>query len=53
VAWEVRRLVGVKVAVAPEHAVVPATAPAGPVRVKVAEVTVAQFSVWLKVAVSA
>jgi hypothetical protein len=43
VVLEGRRLVGVKIAVAPEQAIVPATAPAGPVRVKVDVVTVAQF----------
>jgi hypothetical protein len=47
---EARTLVGVKLAVAPAQATIPATAPPGPVRVKVDVVTVAQFIAWLKVA---
>jgi hypothetical protein len=47
-----RRLVGVKVALVPEQATIPATAPPGPVRIKVDEVTVEQFTAALKVAVS-
>jgi hypothetical protein len=52
VVLEARTLVGVKVAVAPEQAIVPVTAPPGPVTVKVDVVTVEQFTAWLKVAVS-
>jgi len=45
-------LAGVKVALAPEQATVPTTAPPSPARVKVDEVTVAQFIASLKVAES-
>jgi hypothetical protein len=41
---EARRLPGVKVALVPEQATVPTTAPAGPVRIKVDVVTVEQFT---------
>ncbi len=41
---EASLLVGVKVALMPEQAIVPATAPAGPVTVKVDVVTVEQFT---------
>ena len=40
-------------ALGPEQATVPVTAPAGPVRVKLEAVIVAQFINWLKVAVRA
>jgi hypothetical protein len=46
---EARRVVGVKVAVEPEHVTVPAMPPD---RVKVDVVTVAQFNAALKVAES-
>jgi hypothetical protein len=49
--FEARRLPGVKVALDPEQATVPMTAPPGLVRVKLDVVRVAQFTTSLKLAV--